>query len=254
MKFSQTLRLTDQELVITRRHEAWMSGQDDLVYTTGALSFAAEQLRAKDRIREGTISASSLGGCMREQQFTYLGMPKMPHSPQSLMRMANGRFMHLRWQMAGLSEGWLPRAEVPVGDNPYRLSGTMDGIVYDESVLELKSINSHGFSRVVSFGPLIPHLFQMATYLMCTERDRGLFVYECKDNQEYREIAVGRDQLPLDLARYKAEDLWAANEAHKLIEPLDKCLDRQGWEYEYCPFRDRCLGIHDWEEANAGKD
>jgi hypothetical protein len=241
--------MTATDLVVSRRHDAWLLENDHPVYSERAKAFAAMVFRSKDRVRKGTFSASSLGECMREQQFTYLGMPKLPPDQKNAMKMHNGSFMHLRWQMAGLSEGWLKDAEVPIGKNPFNLSGTMDGIVDDDSVLELKSINVNGFSRVTAFGPLHPHLFQMATYMLCSRRERGVFIYECKDNQEYQEIQVSRADLPMDEAEHQAGAMWASVDQQMLFEPLEKCIDKTGWKYNSCPFRDRCLVIHEWGEV-----
>jgi hypothetical protein len=250
VRFSETTKLTAPELVISRRHEEFVTQNDAHPhYSRDALEFALGALSKPDRVRKGTLSASSLGRCDREQQFVYLGMPKQSPESKAAMRMQNGSFMHLRWQMEGLTEGWLREAEVPVVENPYLLHGTMDGLLYEGSVLELKSINSNGFSRVATFGPLLPHLFQMATYALCTGRTRGVFLYENKDTQEYKEIVVGAEELPLAEVEAKAMALWSAIEAQELMEPLEKCIDREGWVYNSCPYRDRCLNIHRWEEA-----
>jgi hypothetical protein len=251
MRFSETVRLDEPDLVISRRHENWTLINDHPVYSHQALEFARWALAKGDRERSGTVSASSLGECLRYQQFVYAGMPKMLPSTQGAMRMLNGAFMHLRWQMEGLTEGWLAEAEVPVPPNRYRMSGTMDGILDNGAVLELKSINSNGFSRVATFGPLIPHLYQMATYLLCSGASQGVFLYECKDNQEYAEIVVGRKDLPLQEAADQAEALWTAIEGQSLYEPLEKCIDRDGYLYKSCPFRDRCLEIHSWEQVRG---
>jgi hypothetical protein len=250
VRFSETTKLTAPDLVISRRHEEWVTKNDaHPQYTQSALSFAQMALNKPDRVRKGTVSASSLGGCAREQQFVYLGLPKLPPEAKAAMRMQNGSFMHLRWQMEGLSEGWLLDAEVPVISNPYKLSGTMDGMLYDGSILELKSINANGFSRIATFGPMLPHLFQMATYALCTGHTRGVFLYENKDTQEYKEIVVGPEDLPMVDVIDKALALWTAIEAQELQQPLEKCIDREGWQYNSCPFRDRCLSIHRWEEV-----
>jgi hypothetical protein len=250
MKFSETVKLNQSGLVVSPRHEAWLADNDTPRYTGLALGFAMKQLGDRGRFRKGTVSASSLGECRRYQQFVYLGMPKMPPTPQSAMRMHNGAMMHLRWQMAGLSEGWLTDAEVPVRHPTLGLTGTMDGVLYDGSVLELKSINSHGFSRVSTFGPLIPHLFQMATYMLCTRRKQGVFIYENKNDQDYQEIVVSAADLPMSEVQSAAVEMWRDIETKHLAEPLSKCLDREGWVYNYCPFRDRCLEIKSWEEVS----
>ena len=250
MRFSETIKLTQDELVVSRRHDAWVTRNDaHPVYSQRALDFAAFQLESKDRVRVGTVSASALGECGRAQQFTFLGKDKLPFDEKNAAKVQNGSFMHLRWQMEGLSEGWLDDAEVKVGENPYRLSGTLDGVLYEDSVLELKSINMNGFSRVQTFGPLYEHLYQMATYMLATKREKGVFIYECKDNQEYKEIVVGPDAVPMLEASLKAESLWGAIEGQKLMEPLNDCLDQKGWRYHSCPYRGDCLRIHRWEEV-----
>jgi len=249
MRFSETIAHTDPGLVISRRHEDWIVENDHPVYNHAALALAAHELSKKDRVRKGTLSASSLGECERYQQFVFMGMPKLRMDAKNAAKVTNGSFMHLRWQMEGLTEGWLAEAEVPVKSDAYHLMGTMDGVNYDGSILELKSINANGFSRVASFGPLHPHLFQMATYMLCSARDKGVFLYENKDTQEYTEIVVDPDDLPMTEVLIKAEKMWESTQRKVLSEPLSDCMDRKGWKYNSCPFRDRCLFVYDWAEA-----
>jgi hypothetical protein len=249
VRFSETIAHTDPELVISRQHEAWITENDHPVYSMRAMEFAYSQLAGVDRVRKGTLSASSLGECERYQQFVFLGMPKLPPDAKNSAKMQNGSFMHLRWQMEGLTAGWLTQAEVPVKSDAYHLMGTMDGINYDDSILELKSINSNGFSRIAAFGPLHPHLFQMATYMLCTARDKGVFLYENKDTQEYTEVVVDPDDLPMTEVLIKAEKMWESTERKVLSEPLSDCMDKKGWKYNSCPFRDRCLNVYHWAEA-----
>lgn len=251
MRFSETVKNTDPDLIVSKLHDAWLAKNDDAVYNQDAIDLAVRELTAKQRDRTGTLSASSLGECNRYQQFVFLGMPRLPPDQKNAMKMHNGSFMHLRWQMAGLSAGWLKAAEVTVRSDEYRIQGTMDGVLYDDSILELKSINNNGFGRVQAFGPLNPHLFQMATYMMCTPRTSGVFIYENKDTQEYREVVVTEDELPILQAKLRADSLWAHIEKKELFEPLNDCIDKKGWKYNSCPFRDRCLKIHKWEEVTG---
>src|SRR3954470_1649699 len=107
MKFPETIQHSAPHLVVSHRHEKWITGSDHPPYSQRAIDFAQAQLGKPDRKREGTLSASSLGDCERYQQFVYLGMPKLLPDAKGAARMANGTFMHLRWQMEGLTEGWL---------------------------------------------------------------------------------------------------------------------------------------------------
>jgi hypothetical protein len=241
----------ESDLVVSARHERWLETNSNPVYSEEALDFGREQLalQAKPRDRRGTISASSLGSCRRRQQFTFIGMPELPPSPKTAQIFQNGTFMHIRWQMAGLTEGWLEDAEVPVGNNDYGLSGTQDGIAYDDSVVELKSTNSNGFNRVMTFGPLGGHPFQVGTYVLTTGADKGVLLYENKDTQDWKEFVLTRDDLPLDEIEVANDFLWQAIAGKDLAEPLADCEAKTGYKYTGCPFRKQCLKIRSWEEA-----
>ena len=249
MKFGDTVKLARPDLVISKRHDAWLRSNDHPVYSKRALAFAQQELSKVDRVRKGTVSASALGACARASEFVYLGMPKMVESQTSAAKMANGSMVHLRWQMGGLTEGWLSKAEVPIPTNELGLSGTMDGVAFDGSVVEIKSINARGFAAVLSFGPKHEHDYQLATYLRATGRELGRFIYENKDTQEYREIVRTADELPMRQVELAASDMWGHINSQTLHEPLNDCLDKKGWRYDYCPFRDRCLKIHEWSEV-----
>lgn len=253
MRFSQLHKFKTDDLVVSPAHEQWMATNSNPVYSDDALAFAASAMvdMGRPRDRRGTISASSFGSCSRKQQFTFIGVPELPPSPKLAAIFQNGTFMHVRWQMAGLTAGWLAAAEVPVGDNSYRLSGTQDGVASDGTVVEFKSINSNGFRSVASFGAKEMHILQVATYIMATEAERATIVYEDKDTQEYTEKVFPREELPLETMAIQVDNMWGSIEHKTLFEPLDKCWDKSGYQYKGCPFRDVCLGIRSWDDAEA---
>lgn len=252
MKFSELAKYQDGKgLIVSSRYKTWIAKNANPHYSAEALSFGHQQLllQSNQRDRRGTISSSSLSSCQRRQQFTFLGMPELPPSPKLAAIFQTGTFMHIRWQMAGLTAGWLSEAEVPIGKNTYELSGTMDGVLDEDSVLELKSCNSNSFRRVLSFGPLEGHLFQVGTYVLTTGREKGVLIYEDKDTQEFKEFVFPRAELPLIEIEFGAKLLWQRITAEQLVEPLDECLAKSG-KYLGCPFRDNCLKIRSWEEAS----
>lgn len=255
MRFGERLRLASQNLEISRRHDEWLKNNSNAVYSNKALAFALDQLTTPTRVRKGTVSSSSLDSCRRRQQFTYLGMPELPPTPRIAQIFHTGSFMHLRWQMAGLTEGWLSEAEVPIGDNDMGLSGTMDGLSYDDRVVELKSINSNGYRTVTTFGPKDAHLMQVGAYMVAAGKKTSSIIYENKDTQDYREFEVPlTDELEL-LARLSAHEIFEQIGEQLLAEPLSDCEDQVGFRYTSCPYRDRCLAQRDWahaeETANA---
>lgn len=251
-KFSQLGKYkTDKGLVVSPRHERWLAENANPVYSAHARVFAAKALMdmGRPRKRRGTISASSAGSCLRKQQFTFLGLPELPPSPGLAQIFQNGTFMHIRWQMAGLTEGWLFAAEVPVGENDYRLSGTQDGIAYDGTVVELKSINSHGYHRVLSFGAKEMHKSQVATYVLTTGAERATIIYENKDTQDFKEFVFPASELPLGEVKESTERMWESLEAESLYQPLPDCEEGVGYQFMGCPFRKQCLKIRNWKHA-----
>lgn len=253
MRFSTLAKISKPDNVISRRYEEWAKNNGNPKYSDKALEFATKALsdQGHPRKRAGTISASSLGKCMRQQQFTFLGMPKKPIEAKTGSIFVNGTFMHIRWQMAGLTEGWLQEAEVPVpADNPYRLSGTMDGIADDGSVVEFKSCNDRSFAQVMSFGPLSGHETQGGAYLLATGRERVIFLYENKNDQSFTEIVKTRADLQLDALADKIKTLWAYTDEKILIEPLEEIYEKKS-PCSWCPYLDVCSPVKSWDQAET---
>lgn len=249
MRFGQLITHTQPDLVISSRYDQWMKANANPRYSPSALAFFHSQITALPRNRAGTISSSSMASCSRKQMFTFLGMPELPPTPKLAAIFQNGQFMHLRWQMAGLTEGFLTKAEVSVPANRFNLSGTIDAIACDGSITEFKSINSNGFREVQTFGPKQAHQYQLATYMLSTSVEVGRFIYENKDTQEYVEIPFTVSEEMSAEIELRADGLWDMVAERNLPEPLSKCIDREGYEYQGCPFRDRCLGIQNWKGA-----
>lgn len=253
MKFGQLHRKVSTKLVVSPRHDAWLAKNSNPTYSPEAIDFGKSALEAQayQRDRSGSFSASSVDSCKRRQQFTYLGLPEMEPSPKTASIFHNGTFMHIRWQMAGITEGWLTAPEVAIPENDLWLKGTMDGVLYEGSIVEFKSINSFGFSQVATFGPTESHLSQGATYSYATGGKKVVFIYEDKNTQEYREFVREPEQLPMKAIQDKAGELWGSIDAKELYEPLGGCMDGTGYQYTGCPFRDRCLSIRKWEEVDG---
>jgi hypothetical protein len=251
MRFSELMRVQRDDLIVSPMHDEWLANNANPYYSAEAMSFMNKELKKQGRKRKGTISASSLDSCRRRQEFTWLGWWELPPSPKTAQIFHNGNFMHLRWQMAGITAGWLKHAEVAVPHHELKVSGTMDGVLYEGSVLELKSINTNGFSRVSTFGPEKQHQIQVGTYMYLTGADKGSIIYEDKNTQEYREFIVLMTQDLEDLVRESATTVWKLIDAEELAPPLTDCEAHLGYRYQTCPYRDRCLGVKTWKEAKA---
>lgn len=243
MKMSQILR--DAELPITSRHEKWMSTNPNPQYSPEALEFAQLALSHEvggSRRRSTSYRASGTGGCKRKQQFSALKYKGENDIDSTLANIfATGNFLHLKWQMAGLTEGWLKEAEVPMERTEYDFGGTLDGVLWDDSLFEFKSINSRGFAQVNEYGPKKEHIQQTHGYMLLGEFTKVSIVYEDKGTGDWREFRVDRDDNLIEEITQSLVQLNEMKEEKRLPEPLSQCIDKTGYQYRHCPFRNICL-------------
>lgn len=235
------MAVQQQQLYVSARHEEWLKANPNAKYSRQALDFAIAQLRAEQRDRTKSFSASSVGGCVRAAQFQYQGLAQKPVDSKTAQIFHNGSHMHLRWQMAGLTAGWLDQAEVFCHDKVRMLKGSLDGILDNGWGLELKSINSYGFSRVMQYGVKPEHQNQIDAYfLMRPDIDRFSVIYENKDTQDYTEIIVSREterlkQLEARLMLLKRKTLDGS-----YFDMRDDCWKGEGFMFRSCPYSPIC--------------
>jgi hypothetical protein len=249
-KLNDLLIAAQQDLPITVRHERWLATHSNVRYPSEHVATIADLLVGGDRERLHSFSSSSTGDCHRKQIFSYLGMQGKGTDASLANIFHTGNFIHLKWQLAGLTEGWLKQIEVPLHSEKYNLKGTMDGILWDNSGFEFKSINSNGFKSVMQFGPKKEHIMQVHAYMLLTGIDAFSVVYENKDNGEWRELRVHRDDETIDLVKKHLVQLNYHLEEKLLPSPLEECKLKEG-KYIRCPFKDRCLKVKAWDEINA---
>lgn len=232
-----------QGLPITPRHEKWLA-QGDPVYSPAALEFALGQLdgsRGGSRQRARLFRASGAGRCLRERMFARLGAPTnqmLDTRRQSIYN--NGNFLHLRWQMAGLSEGWLAEAETPADRPDLGFGCTLDGVLFDGSILEVKSINHRGFQIVQDYGPETKHVRQVHYMFKATGTAAASIVYEDKDTQDYLEVRVTLDPEEMQAVDAELDALNGGLARRSLPPALPDCVAQKGAQWRNCEFRDVC--------------
>ena len=236
---------------ITSRHEKWLRENPSPEYSEKAIKFAERVFRQEvggSRNRNTKFRGSSVEKCERAQMFRAIGMEETPFDDSKTSNIfATGNSLHLKWQMAGLTEGWLEDAEVAVELPELELGGTLDGILYDGSGFEFKTVNNRGYAMAESTGkPQKGHISQVQTYMMMTDIEKFSIVYENKDNQEWREFVIPRDEEEITDIRGRIFNLYHDFKEKRLPKVKRTCLDEDGWEYRNCPYRDRCLGIKSW--------
>lgn len=250
MSLKDAIKAVNNDLPITIRHERWLTENANPKYSDRALLFAADQLKGisgSQRLRKKMFRASAAHDCARKQVFKYLGMPARDEIESRLSNIfATGNFLHLKWQMQGLTEGWLTECEVPVDRPELNAGGTMDGVLYTGGGFEFKTINDRGYGKVTSFGPLEGHLAQTDNYMYLGDLDHFSIVYENKNTGEWREFRVGRDENRMRDAKEGFERLNEHLANKTLPKILSDCQIQEGTTYRQCAFRDICLKTKRW--------
>lgn len=149
-----------------------------------------------------TIHPSSLGSiCSLDLEFSLLGH-RTAADGQGARRMDNGTDVGKRWARALQDMGILVAAEVPARNDDPLISGSLDVLVQHresgtKSVGEIKSMHSYGFKglptptsdRVANMRAIAMkyknYCLQLTTYMTIHGLD-AWFLFENKDNQEYR--------------------------------------------------------------------
>lgn len=227
--------------LITPLHNQWVA--DGAHYTPEAVEIIQEQMR-KDWL-DGTVRSdgsgrarpSMLGGCLRKQRLSYLGMPSMPPDARSVQFFSNGHFGHYRWQLAGLSAGWLTEIEVPIATD-YGVSGSADGKCFDGSIFELKTTNTINLTKVRSNNaPLDEHEPQIAAYGDALGTREVSIIYEERLWMDFIEIRLRITDDMLERVRHICD---VVTDVDTDIRPLDGCLSHSGDTFNRCEFRNSC--------------
>jgi hypothetical protein len=236
MKLGSIVKVSKGDWYIIPRYNEWVIGHRNLEKERDTL---VDIMTRPKRVREGSFSASGAGQCLRRRQLAYLGYKQIRPNEQTMNIFANGDYVHLRHQVAGLMDGYLTGAEVSVTQEHYHLTGTMDGIVDDESVGEYKSINSRGFASVTAYGVKPDHLEQTHSYMLASGRRMTRVVYENKDTQELKEFLVHEDP---EITAKVIRDLEILNEARidqELLPMQEDCAEGKG-AIKSCPYAKVC--------------
>ena len=252
------VRAVQTDLPITVRMEKWMLANSDPVYSEAAIQFSDDFLRKKvggnRDTRKPHFRASGMGKCERQRVLARIGHKGVSEQFSSTQAntFATGNFLHRKWQMAGLTEGWLTDVEVPMENDEMDLGGTADGFIWDGSLFEFKTANDRSYGFITrSKTPKHEHKKQTAAYkLLRPSLTKASIVYENKNTGEWREYRVDfTDELmsevvdELDELRHSVET--------KVLPPIKpKCLEQEGMEYRRCPFRESCLKIKIWPKES----
>lgn len=255
MKLSEVIRAVQTDLPITMRHERWLAKNANPHYTAESAAFAAQALSGKWTNRPRMLFRSSATGmCARRRIYSAIGIAEADTSDSKMANIFHtGNFLHLKWQLAGLTEGWLKEAEV-IADNPaIRFGGTLDGLIVDGSGFEFKTINSRAHTFTWK-DPKEIHVRQVHAYMyLRPDIERFSIIYENKDTAEWREMRVEKDEKIIHSIDREVHELNQAFEDRKLPPVLPDCAKQIGTQYRQCPFSDICIGMKRWPAVMHGK-
>lgn len=236
MKLGEIAKIAKGDYWIIPRYLEWVTKGRSLTAERDAL---VKIMTRPKRVRTNTFSASGAGQCLRRRQLSYLGVKQTAPSEGTMNIFANGDYVHLRMQVAGIVGGWLQAAEVAVTQPSMMLTGTMDGWLTNGAGAEFKSINSRGFTEVSSFGPKADHVEQTHSYMIASGIDRFHVLYENKDTQALKEFVVDRDPKIEKKVLNDLQELQAATNAKALLPMLGECVEGRG-AITRCPFAETC--------------
>lgn len=230
--------------LVTNGYRRWVAGGSN--YEESALQrvhnvMTSDSLGRSDA--EGRLRPSLLSDdCDRKQMLSFNAVPNLHEDLHGWM--VAGTFGHYRWQLAGLSEGFLTAIEVPI-DPGWYLHGSADGVCSDGLLFELKTTNMWTFKRIFESGVIKPeHAMQVEGYLLQGEWPAARVVYEDRNTLDTLEYIYESDPVVREPLVERLE-MWTRHIIKETLpEPLMDCRHQTGDVFAGCPWRKTCLLQH----------
>lgn len=147
-------------------------------------------LNEEDNDRAIDVNApSQIGKCLRQRYYARTGATRDSNAVDARTRRIfdNGTKTHERLQEYLLEQGMLLMDEIPVLNEQYNIQGHTDGLIaiskVEKAILEIKSINSNGFSQLK--GAKDEHKQQGLTYVYCVEERRKFLHSEYETFEDF---------------------------------------------------------------------
>jgi len=237
VKFGDAMRMATNTDWIKPRYYAYLKGKRNVAVEQ---QVTVAMLSIPERDRTKSWGASGAGKCLRQRQFSWIGLPQQPPDEHSLNIFLNGTWLHMRHQAVGMAAGYLDDLEVPLENKQYNLRGTMDAIDSTGIPVEYKSINQNGFAGVRAYGVRADHNQQLHSYFLAGGFTQGRVLYENKNTNDILEFHVTADTEVLYKVRDDLDTLNLATHNQYLLPMLDECTRKEG-AYRWCPYASQCL-------------
>ena len=180
--------------------------------------------------RTGVFYPSSLGNlCDRFLYNSYNGLVQEQVIDAKTKRIFDcGDYLGYRYEKYFEKMGLLIGTELPVKNELPPISGRIDFLIKHDQlsvvIIELKSINQRGFKALSQ--PKDDHYIQIQLYLNLTNRENGIVLYECKDDQLLKAFSVSRDVEAWEQIKERCERVM------NMTEQPAQCTGLR-----YCPCR-----------------
>lgn len=177
----------------------------------------------------GLNSPSSVSQCIRSSFYNRKGYKRdVTHNEPRVQRIFdNGTYTHERLQDYLMKSGILLLDEAPVYNKVFQIMGHSDGILKLEKglgILEIKTINSNGFSNLITTKP--EHIEQAHVYLYCMEELRKQ-LHSFDDFKEYflKEMESFLETFVVTGKKYtkRQKIFFQMSVWEELIELLENC-------------------------------
>ncbi len=227
---------------------------------------AVLEIPVVDRARPmGRLSPSSMCGCKRETIFRFVGVKgtRRRVNPDMELVFEDGKWRHHKW-------GWIFKdMEAVLGRNRFRvleiegrclhpgmyIAGHLDAMIemkedgkWVRYIVDFKGANNWAFETVFRAGkPIEKHIYQLATYCMVREVDKGILLYDNKNDQRFK-------AFPFDITAEQIAQVkdWV-DEVSTLMQdgelpPIDPDCKGGTFLYERCRYTPLCYGTMTEEE------
>ena len=235
---------TGANLVVTGPHVQWLERlEHEQVPNAKALAFVIRALLHDFKHpRPGRFSPSSMGECPRRIVFEHAGAPQLPPDIDNQEMMDHGTISHLKWQIEGLTMGYMREAEVWVEDPDLWVGGSIDAELADASLFECKTVHPFVYNKIVldTKKPKWEALLQIGTYFMLHGADWASVVYEDRGGGQFHEFRIERDdKIEREVLR-RLKSYKSYVEADELPPQLADCEIKIGTVFRRCAFREIC--------------
>jgi hypothetical protein len=224
---------------IAHLYEQWLSGNPK--YTTKAKDFAYGEWGSGRMEGPVALRASEGGECPRMRVMRLIGFRQAKPTTTLRNTFATGSFLHLKWQMAGLSAGWLTECEVPFYAFDGLVRGKADGITEWGAVVDFKTAASY-FYRAFEKAPKPAHVDQVIAACSALGSYKAHLIYENKDTGAYAEHVIDVTDEMIERVRTDAEVAAEAKAAKRLPPILEGCVSGTSPQFKRCFFHEQCHG------------